>query len=138
VLGLAPGAFGVEADAGDLDDNEWIILRGLPTTRPSRIASDLLAVREDPEAVGRVIADALRGMYDYAGMFAQTLAPYAAQLGLRRGDGVAVLRWLLDLVGDPETTRWMEDTRAVSTDVTPEHLRGGAPVPVPPKQTIYG
>jgi hypothetical protein len=85
-----------------------------------------------------VVADALRGVYDYAGTFADTLAPHAAQLGLRRGDGVAVLRWLVDLVGGPETTRWMEDTHAASTDVTPEHLRGAAPVRVPSKQTIYG
>jgi putative AbiEi antitoxin of type IV toxin-antitoxin system len=128
----------VRIHRGQLRDDEWIILRGLPITRPSRIASDLLADREDPEAVGRVVADALRGVYDYAGTFAQTLAPHAAQLGLRRDDGVAVLRWLLDLVGDPETERWMEDARAVSTDITPEHLRQAAPVPVPPKQTIYG
>jgi hypothetical protein len=128
----------VRIHRGQLHDNEWIILRGLPITRPSRIASDLLAAREDPEAVGRVVADALRGVYDYAGTFADTLAPHAAQLGLHRGDGVAVLRWLLDLVGDPETARWMEDARAVSTDITPTHLRHAAPVPVLPKRTIYG
>jgi len=104
-------------------DDEWIILRGLPVTRPSRIAADLLADREDPEAVGQVIADALRGVNDYAGTFVETLGPHAAQLGLRRGDGVAVLRWLLDLVGDPGTSRWMEEARAVWTDITPRHLQ---------------
>jgi hypothetical protein len=102
----------VRIHRGQLRDDEWIILRGLPITRPSRIASDLLADREDPGAVGHMVADALRGAYDYAGPFAETLAPHAAQLGLRRGDGVAVLRWLLDLVGDPQTTEWMEDARA--------------------------
>ncbi len=106
-----------------LGDDEWIILRGLPVTRPSRIAADLLADREDPEAVGQVIADALRGVNDYAGTFVETLGPHAAQLGLRRGDGVAVLRWLLDLVGDPETSRWMEEARAGWTDITPPHLQ---------------
>jgi hypothetical protein len=128
----------VRIHRGELRDNEWTILRGLPITRPSRIASDLLAEREDPEAVGHVVADALRGVYDYAGTFAQTLAPHAAQLGLRRGDGVAVLRWLLDLVGDPETATWMEQARTSSTDITPEHLRQPAPAAAPPKQTIYG
>jgi predicted transcriptional regulator of viral defense system len=103
-----------------LTDDEWIVLRGLPVTRPSRIAADLLTDREDPEAVGQVVADALRKANDYAGTFVQTLAPHAAQLGLRRGDGVAVLRWLLDLVGDPETPRWMEEARAVVTDITPQ------------------
>ncbi len=106
-----------------LGDDEWIILRGLPVTRPSRIAADLLADREDPEAVGQVIADALRGVNDYAGTFVETLGPHAAQLGLRRGDGVAVLRWLLDLVGDPESSRWMEEARAAWTDITPPHLQ---------------
>lgn len=106
-----------------LADDEGTVLRGLPVTRPSRIASDLLADREDPEAVGQVVADALRGVNDYAGTFVEALAPHAAQLGLRRGDGVAVLRWLLDLVGDPETQRWMEEARSVWTDITPAHLR---------------
>ena len=34
-----------------LDDREWIQLRGLPVTRPARIASDLLYDHEDPAAV---------------------------------------------------------------------------------------
>jgi predicted transcriptional regulator of viral defense system len=121
-----------------LADDEWIILRGLPVTRPSRIAADLLADREDPEAVGQVIADALRGGNDYAETFVETLGPHAAQFGLRRGDGVALLRWLLDLVGDPQTSRWMEEARAVSTDITPDHLRQQLASDVPVKRTIYG
>ncbi len=94
-----------------LTDGEWISLRGLLVTRPSRIASDLLLDREDPEAVAHVVADAIRGAYDYPGTFADALAPHAARFGLRRGDGIALLRWLLDLVGDPETSRWMEEAR---------------------------
>jgi predicted transcriptional regulator of viral defense system len=100
-----------------LGDNEWTVLRGLPVTLPSRTASDLLTDREDPEAVGHVVADALRGGSDRAGAFARELGPHATQFGLRRGDGVAVLRWLLDLVGDPETRRWMEEARVI-TDVS--------------------
>jgi hypothetical protein len=103
-----------------LADDEWIILRGLPVTRPSRIASDLLTDREDPEAVAQVVADAIRGGYDSPRTFVQQLAPHAARFGLRRGDGVAVLRWLLDLVGDPDTPRWMEDARAADTDIPPQ------------------
>jgi hypothetical protein len=126
----------VRVHRGKLDGNEWIILRGLPVTRPSRIASDLLADREDPEAIGQLVADALREVYDYPGTFAQTLGPHAARFGLRRGDGVALLRWLLDLVGDPETEKWMEDARAASTDLTPEPVRKGSPVDLPPKQSV--
>src|SRR3974377_1336859 len=91
---------------------ERIVLPGMPVTRPSRIAADLLDDKEDPEAVAQVIADALRPVYDYPAAFADALAPYAASFGLRRGDGLARLRWLLDTVGDPQTSRWMEEARA--------------------------
>jgi hypothetical protein len=94
-------------------DAEWISLRGLPVTRPSRIASDLLSDREDPEAVAHVVADAIRSVFDYPGTFPDTLAPHAAKFGLRRQDGLALLRWLLDLVGDPETAEWMEEARSL-------------------------
>ncbi len=99
-----------------LADDEWIVLHGLPVTRPARIASDLLTDREDPEAVAQIAADAIRGVYDYPGTFVEKLAPHATRFGLRRDDGVAVLRWLLDLVGDPETSRWMEEARGAQTD----------------------
>ncbi len=95
-----------------VDGHEWIELRGLPIARPSRIASDLLKDHEDPEAVANVIADAIRGVYDYPGTFADSLAPLAARFGLRRGDGLALLRWLLDLVGDPDTAQWMDEARS--------------------------
>ena len=91
---------------------ECIQLRGLPATRPSRIASDLLADHEDPEAVANVIADAIRSAYDYPGTFVNSLGSYAAGFGLRRGDGLALLRWLLDLVGDPDTPQWVKEARA--------------------------
>lgn len=92
--------------------HDWIELRGLPVTRPSRIASDLLRDREDPEAVATVIVDAIRGGYDDPGAFADSLAPLAARFGLRRGDGLALLRWLLDLAGDPDTARWIDEARS--------------------------
>lgn len=57
--------------------------------------------------MAHLVADALRPGYDSPGAFADALAPYAARFGLRRGDGLALLRWLLDLVGDGETDRWM-------------------------------
>ena len=90
---------------------EWAVLQGMPVTRPSRIAADLLDDKEDPEAVAQVIADALRPAY-HPGAFADALAPHAASFGLRRGDGLALLRWLLDTVGDPETPRWIAEARA--------------------------
>lgn len=81
-------------------------------TRPARIASDLLEDHEDPEAVAQIVADALRGNSDYPGVFTDSLAAQAPQFGLRRGDGLGVMRWLLDLVGDPGAPRWLDEARA--------------------------
>jgi hypothetical protein len=91
---------------------KWIEVHGLPVTRPSQIASDLLADGEDPTAIGHVIADAIRQVYDYPHEFVGALAPHAAKFALRRSDGVALLYWLLDLVDDTETRRWMEEVRS--------------------------
>ena len=92
-----------------LADGEWVDLRGMLVTRPSRTASDLLDDREDPEAVAHVIVDAIRSGHDHPDVCAEALAPHAARFGLRRGDGLALLGWLLDLVGDPPTPRWLDD-----------------------------
>src|SRR5438270_3100555 len=70
-----------------LENREVIALHGLLVTRPSRIASDLLRDREDPEAVAQIVAEAIRHVYDYPATFAAELAPHAAAFGLRRGDG---------------------------------------------------
>jgi predicted transcriptional regulator of viral defense system len=95
-----------------LEVRECIEFRGLPVTRPSRIASDLLADHEDPEAVANVVADALRAVNDYPARFADSLGSHAAGFGLRHGDGLALLRWLLDLVGDRDSPQWIEEARA--------------------------
>ncbi len=91
---------------------ERTALQGMPVTRPARIAADLLDDKEDPEAVAQVIDDAIRSAYDYPGTFADALRPHAARFGLRRGDGLALLRWLLGIVGTPEASGWMEQARA--------------------------
>lgn len=99
----------VRLHAGRLTDAEWNILAGLPVTRPSRIAADLLGEREDPAAVAHVVTDAIGATNDYPSTFVHTLAPHAAHLGLRRSDGAAVLRWLLELVGDSRTDEWLAE-----------------------------
>jgi hypothetical protein len=103
----------VRLHRGNVDRN-CISLRGLPVTRPSRIAADLLADREDLGAVAQLIADALRPVFDDPGSVAFAIAPYAAGHGLRRGDGIGFLRWLLDLSGDPDRERWLAE--AVAAD----------------------
>ena len=95
-----------------LSAGEWVSLSGLPVTRPARIASDLLDDHEDPEGVAHIVADAIRGNYDSPDVFTDSLAARASRFGLRRGDGLGIMRWLLDLVGDPGTPRWLDEARA--------------------------
>lgn len=82
-------------------------VHGLPVTRPSRIAADLLTDHEDPGAVAQVVADALRAGLDDPGSFVDALGPHAATFDFRRGDGTGLLRWLLDLSADPDRSRWV-------------------------------
>jgi len=91
-------------------EGAWV--RGLLVTRPARIVADLIEEREDSEAVGQVIADAVRGGHDDPGSVAAALVPYATRFGLADGDGLALLGWFLDLVGDPQAPRWMKQARA--------------------------
>jgi hypothetical protein len=102
----------VRLHACSLSTGEWVRLGGLLVTRPARIASDLLDDHEDPEGVAHIVVDAIRGNYDYPGVFTDSLAAQASQFGLRRYDGLGVMRWLLDLVGDPGTARWLDEARA--------------------------
>jgi hypothetical protein len=81
-------------------------------TRPARIASDLLYDKEDPTSVAHVIGDALQGTNEDPGTVAVALAPHAARFGLRRGDGLALLGWLLDLIDDREADLWMSEARS--------------------------
>ena len=94
-----------------LTDGEWMNVGGLLATRTSRIASDLLYDNEDPEAVGRIVTEAIRVGYDHPGTFADALSAHALRFGLRRNDGISLLRWLLDLVGDPAADGWIHQAR---------------------------
>ena len=96
----------------ELDRSDWVNLSGLLVTRPSRIASDLLWDHEDPEAVAQFIADSIRQVLDYPGTFADQLAAHAAKFGLRKQDGLGLLRWFLDLTNDPAAGRWMAEARS--------------------------
>ncbi|MFC4563830.1 type IV toxin-antitoxin system AbiEi family antitoxin domain-containing protein [Nocardiopsis mangrovi] len=104
---------------GRLTESEWTTLDGLPVTRPRRITSDLLAAREDPGAVGHVLAEALRGGHDHPAAMVRSLAAHAAHFGLRRGDGPALLRWLLDLTSAPERDRWLGQATDTETTTSP-------------------
>jgi predicted transcriptional regulator of viral defense system len=102
-----------------LTDAESNILRGLPVTRPARIVSDLLHDNEDPGAVAHIITDSLRSVYESPTAVADALAPHAHKFGLRRRDGLALLRWMLDLAGDPEGELWISEARAQARSQLP-------------------
>lgn len=106
----------VRLHRASLPDGTWITHQGLPVTQPHRIAADLLAEREDPGAVGQVIADALRAGYDDPGAVARSVSPHAAAYGLPRGDGFGLLRWLLELTGDPERASWLDEAAPTGSD----------------------
>ena len=95
---------------GDVGDC-WVQLRGLPVTKPSRIAADLLAGHEDPGAVAQVIADALRTGQDHPAEVAEAVAPFAAAHGLSRGGGREMLQMLLELSGDPRREVWLDEVQ---------------------------
>lgn len=113
---------GVRLHRDQLGAGETAILGGLPVTSPARTASDLLADKEDPEAIARVVAQALREKKEWAGNLPPALAPRAAALGFRHDDWRGVLAWLLDLSGDPEPERWLKEAEAKTTGVTPARL----------------
>jgi hypothetical protein len=39
------------------------------------------------------------------------------QFGLRREDGESVLRWLLNLISDPQADRWLEQARQKAVEL---------------------
>jgi len=102
----------VRLHRGRLSKGSWIVIRGLPVTRPHRIAADLLAEREDPGAIAELVADALRLVYDYPATVADAIAPYSRTYGFRQGDGIGLLRWLLSMTGDPERDQWLAEAEA--------------------------
>jgi predicted transcriptional regulator of viral defense system len=99
----------VRLHRAELRSDEWSRLAGLPVTMPARTAADLLSDHEEPDAVGRVIADALRVGLASPASFEAALSPQAGRYGFRRGNGLGVLRWLLELTHDPETPTWLKE-----------------------------
>lgn len=93
-------------------DGDWGTQRGLPVTRPARIAADLLTEREDPGAVGQLVADSLRSGAERPQPIVAAIARHAAALGFPDGDGRGLLRWLLELAGDPERETWLAEAAA--------------------------
>jgi predicted transcriptional regulator of viral defense system len=91
--------------------DEVVVMHSLPVTRPARIVADLLREREDPEAVAQLVADALRGLFEYPGTVADAVAPYAQRFGFDGGDGRALLGWFGEITASPDVDRWLTEAR---------------------------
>ena len=91
---------------------------GLLITRPSRLVSDLLYDHEEPDAVAEVITDAIRGSIEEPAEFVRPLASHALSHGFRRNNGLAVLRWLLELTENSDGPHWLTQARQGTSDVS--------------------
>lgn len=88
---------------GIVDAEDQIIVLGLPTTRAGKMLGDLLGDGVDAETVGGMTKEVLDTVQEYPRVVASHLAPYAHRFGLLRGDGWALLDYLLSTVDATET-----------------------------------
>ena len=88
----------VRIHRGQVPDADHIVVNGLPTSRPARMLADLLADGQESVLVARMVAEVIERNYDHPGAIAEHLAPFASAFGRRPGDGVAALKYLLELV----------------------------------------
>jgi hypothetical protein len=89
----------VRLHRGKVPPADRVVLSGLPVTRPARMIADLLADHVEPGIVGRIAAEVIDGGLESAANVTERIAPYAARVGLPRGDGQATLDHLLTLAG---------------------------------------
>ncbi len=82
---------------GTVPGEQRILLRGLPVTRAGRVIGDLLSDHIDPSAVAQITTQVVGRALDHPALIAECIAPNAARLGFRRGDGAALLDHLLAL-----------------------------------------
>jgi hypothetical protein len=82
---------------------------GLLTTGPARTVVDLLAEGADPGEVSTIVTECLDAGYDRPAAFAQWLSAVAHRYRFSRGDGLAMLGWLLDLGGAAYRDRWIAE-----------------------------
>jgi predicted transcriptional regulator of viral defense system len=94
--------------------SEWITeWSGLPVTRASQIAVDLLDEGVAPDAVAAIVSAAIRGGYDDPRTVASRLATLARRFGFAPGHGADVLGWLLDLSHDSQRGTWLAEASPV-------------------------
>ena len=78
-----------------VDEDDVVVIEGLPVTSVERTVADLVRDREDPSLVGGFLAGACgRGHILNEGKLAELLSPLAARNGFAKGDGGAFARKL--------------------------------------------
>ena len=82
---------------------------GLLTTGPARTVVDLLADGADPGSVSAIVTESLDAGYDRPTAFAIRFSAVAHRYRFSRGDGLAMLGWLLDLGGAADRERWVAE-----------------------------
>ena len=87
----------VRLHRGRVSDDQRLLLHGLPTTRAGRMIADLLNDHVEPASVAQIAAEVVHRVLDYPDVIAECVAPSASRYGFRRGDGVALLDYLLTL-----------------------------------------
>ena len=98
----------VRLHRGDVADGV-VSREGLLATRPARTIVDLLTDGADPAAVSTIVAESLDAGYDRPAAFAHRLSAVAHRYRFSRGDGLAMLGWLLDLAGAADRDRWIAE-----------------------------
>ena len=97
---------------GESDLSRWFRQAWAKTGKKLDMGKACVRFKKLDDLALDVIAEAIRRGYDSPDGFATALAPHAMPYGFRQSDGLALLRWLLDLTGDPERSRWTDEARA--------------------------
>ncbi len=87
----------VRLHRGHVPLEECLLVHGLPTTTAGRTIADLLDDHVEPASVAQITVEILQRAFDSPSTIAESIAPSAARLGFRRGDGMALLDHLLKL-----------------------------------------
>ncbi len=87
----------VRIHRGDVPERYRTLIAGLPATRAARMIGDVIGDHVEPASVALIAAEVLDRRLDDPASIAECLAPYASRFEFRRGDGVGLLHYLLDL-----------------------------------------
>lgn len=83
----------------NLDPDDVVTVQGLPALSVEATVADLFNADADLRHIGNALRDAAHKRRLNLDRLQVLLAPYAAQAGLKKGDGAELLEWLMELAG---------------------------------------